>query len=279
MAADGGRRLDASMTLLIEVMQRPLDPGYAMVAERRARGWRPRRRTRALAAALAAVCGLATTWAVVELRRPAPDVVAARRALEAEIQRRVEAADQVQQANARLREEIDAARAEALTGAGAADIAAQVDTLGRIAGDFAAVGPGLLVELSDAPADMATERGVVLDRDIQIVVNALWAAGAEAIAVNGRRLTSVSAIRRAGQAILVDLQPLIPPYRIEAIGQPQTLERLFAEGGGGEYLAALRRDGIRTQVAEQPRLNLPGADDTVELVNARPFGPAVEVDR
>ncbi len=279
MAAEPPRRLDASMTLLFEVMQRPLDPGYALAAERRARGWRPRRRTRAAAAVLAATCGLATTWSVVELRRPAPDAVATRRALEAEIQRRIEAADRTQDANARLREEIAATRAQALDVAGASDLAAQVNTLARITGEFAATGPGLQIELAAAPADADAERGEVLDRDIQIIVNALWAAGAEAIAVNGNRLTSLSAIRRAGQAVLVDLQPLIPPYRIQAIGDAQALNRRIGDGVGGKYLAVLRRDGIRTEVTVQAVLDLPGAGDTVELVHARPVGPAVEVDQ
>jgi uncharacterized protein YlxW (UPF0749 family) len=277
MAAESGRRLDASMTLLIEVMERPLDPGYALAAERRAGGRRPRRGVAAVVALLAMLCGLATTWSVVELRRPAPDAVAARRSLESEIARRVEEADRTQESNMRLQGEIDLARAVTLSGAGASDVAQQVRALAWVAGQATAVGPGLEIVLTDAPDDAAAERGAVLDRDIQIVVNALWAAGAEAIAVNGRRLTAVSAIRRAGQAVLVDLQPLIPPYRIAAIGDPQALDRAMSDGVGGAYLTVLRRDGIRSEVATRATLELSGGGDTVDLVHARPVGPAVEV--
>ena len=53
----------------------------------------------------------------------------------------------------------------------------------------------------------------MLDRDLQVIVNGLWAAGAEAIAVNGQRLTACSAIRSAGEAILVDFRPLSAAVR------------------------------------------------------------------
>jgi uncharacterized protein YlxW (UPF0749 family) len=59
------------------------------------------------------------------------------------------------------------------------------------------------------------------------VVNALWAAGAEAIAINGQRLVSTSATRNAGGAVLVNYHVLTSPYRIEAIGHPELLEQRF----------------------------------------------------
>ena len=64
---------------------------------------------------------------------------------------------------------------------------------------------------SDPRDDRASDTGRVLDRDLQVMVNALWAAGAEAIAINGQRLTARSAIRYAGEAILLDFRPLVPP--------------------------------------------------------------------
>ena len=54
--------------------------------------------------------------------------------------------------------------------------------------------------------------------DLQNVANALWAAGAEAIAINGQRLTATSTIRAAGNAILVDFRPVTSPYEVSAIG-------------------------------------------------------------
>ena len=92
----------------------------------------------------------------------------------------------------------------------------------------------------------------MLDRDLQIIVNGLWAAGAEAIAINGERLTTLSAIRSAGQAILVDFRPLVPPYVVEAIGDPAHLQAGFATDMAGAYVQSLRDNyGIQVSVSSQ----------------------------
>jgi Uncharacterized protein conserved in bacteria len=72
----------------------------------------------------------------------------------------------------------------------------------------------------------------------------VWASGAEAIAVNGQRLTALSAIRSAGDAILVDFRPLSPPYDIVGVGDASAMRSTFLEGFGGSYLQALRDYGI-----------------------------------
>jgi uncharacterized protein YlxW (UPF0749 family) len=82
----------------------------------------------------------------------------------------------------------------------------------------ALAGPGLRVTIDDAPGAGSGSLNRVLDRDLQLIVNALWKMGATGIAINGQRLTGVTAIRAAGEAILVDYRPLVPPYAIEAIG-------------------------------------------------------------
>jgi uncharacterized protein YlxW (UPF0749 family) len=92
-----------------------------------------------------------------------------------------------------------------------------------ISGLSAVKGFGYEIELNDAiktdsldidKLDLAR----IYDSDVQLLVNALWATGAESISINNRRLTSTSAIRSAGDAILVNYQPLLPPYKIAAIG-------------------------------------------------------------
>ncbi len=65
--------------------------------------------------------------------------------------------------------------------------------------------------------------------DLQLVVNALWRAGAEAIAVNGRRVIGTTAIRKAGSAILVNYRAVSSPYRIVALGDPEALNRRLTE--------------------------------------------------
>ena len=68
----------------------------------------------------------------------------------------------------------------------------------------------------------------MLDIDLQILVNGLWESGAEAISINGHRLSNLTAIRGAGDAITVDYRSLTRPYQIEAIGDPRTLPASFA---------------------------------------------------
>ena len=77
----------------------------------------------------------------------------------------------------------------------------------------------------------------MLDRDLQSLVNALWAAGAEAIAIDDQRLTTQSAIRQAGSSILVNFEPVPRPYTITAIGDPVAMATSF---GASEAAARMR---------------------------------------
>lgn len=102
--------------------------------------------------------------------------------------------------------------------------------------------------------------GRVQDRDLQDVVNGLWAAGAEAVSVNGQRLSALTAIRSAGDAILVDLRPLTPPYVVAAVGDPEGLELGFVDGPSGRRLQTFTSlYGITFEVRREQELSLPGA--------------------
>lgn len=267
------RRPDASMTLLVEVMQHPLDPGYAAAAQKRGEG---RRRLRPLSALttllVAVVCGWLTATAVTELRRPQPEAMSARAALEKEIERRTADVGRRQQTNEKLRAEIEAAQQAALAGDGSMALAARSRSLAVLTGELPVTGPGLALTLDDAPGSEKraagvgpraagdAEQGRVMDRDLQIVVNGLWAAGAEAISINGERLTTLSAIRSAGQAILVDFRPLSPPYVIDVIGDPKTLQAGFSEDLAGEYVKSLSNNyGVLVEMAAKDSVTLPGA--------------------
>ena len=265
------RPLDASMTLLREVMERPLDPGYATAAARRADGVRPTLRGLVLTLLLALVCGALATRSIVELRRPQPGADQARAALQAQVRQRTAALDSQQQQLDRLRAEVTTLRARALTGPSGAHLAEETSLLELLAGETPVTGPGLRITMADAPSSSAgsgtdprqgttADQGRVLDRDLQAVVNGLWAAGAEAVSVNGQRLTARSAIRYAGQAILVDFRPLVPPYVVQAVGDGAGLQTLFAAGAAGAYLQALRDNyGVQAAIVPSTNLELPGA--------------------
>jgi uncharacterized protein YlxW (UPF0749 family) len=274
------------MTLLREVMERPLDPGYAAAAERRATGQRPGRRALVLTLVLALVCGAITARAIAELRRPQPGAAQARAALQAEIRRRSAIVDTQQRQLDQIRAQVAALQARTLAGTDGAGLAAQSALLELVAGVAPVTGPGLQITMNDAPAattgagtdpraGTATDSGRVLDRDVQTVVNGLWAGGAEAIGINGQRLTARSAIRYAGQAILVDFRPLVPPYVISAVGDSAALQTRFAASPAGAYLQALRDNyGIRAAIVASSRLALPGAGGMpTEFTAASPARP------
>jgi uncharacterized protein YlxW (UPF0749 family) len=146
-------------------------------------------------------------------------------------------------------------------------------------------GPGLTVTLGNAlpsadddpvagstPADDQVAQ--VLDRDLQLLVNALWSAGAEAISVDGQRLGPTTTIRQAGGAILVDLRPVTSPYEVLAIGDPEALQNGFLAAPEATYLAQLSRtyDWV-FEFSRADDLELPGAG-SAELRSARPLTPA-----
>ncbi|HEX9824095.1 MAG TPA: DUF881 domain-containing protein [Actinomycetota bacterium] len=107
-------------------------------------------------------------------------------------------------------------------------VLAEIAALEARAGVAGVQGPGLVVELSDSPEVPQTLEEVsdlrIQDVDVQLVVNSLWRAGAEAISVNGLRVASTTAIRKAGSAILVNYRAVASPYRVSAIGSPEALE-------------------------------------------------------
>lgn len=272
-APAGARRPDASMTLLTEMLERPLDPAYARVAGRRvAAGLPASAGQRSLFLIVSVVLiGLVVGSASATLRGNATSRSQAR----VELARQIEAARESRDARAAKAASLSAEVAErgaAVLGADSAARARQMAVLSFATGAEPVKGPGLVVTLDDAPSASGTgtngeprantraEDGVVRARDLQIIVNSLWAAGAEAIMVNGQRLTSTSAIRFAGQAVLVNYRPLVRPYVISAIGDPASLPSRFAEGPGGTYAATLKGSfGIVVETATSSDLHLPGA--------------------
>jgi uncharacterized protein YlxW (UPF0749 family) len=268
------QRLDASMSLLTELVQHPLDPDYAAVAERRrARGAEPpaSRATGVVMMIVLALIGLLTAAAVLSLRTPSTDASNAKQALLQHIRSETSAADKLQSSNNALRVANDRAQAGLLRLQAQGQIADQIQLLGTVSGSLAVQGPGLRITVNDAPGsaasanadprDQATaNQGRVQDRDLQTVVNGLWAAGAEAISINGQRLTELSAIRSAGQAILVNFRPLSPPYVISAIGDPDPMQALFANGTGGRYLRSLSDNfQIPSEIVDEKSMSLPAS--------------------
>jgi len=277
------------MTLITEMMSRPLDPGYAAAAStREAAGLPPSTGHRSpLLIASAVLIGVLLATAAVALRAPETTVSRAKAELVSQIEERRTRDDAQTKRIAALRAEIDAAQATSLRLQSQGGLADRLAGIEFATGAVAATGPGLTLTLDDAErpegsqnpdvdprTGAASDEGRVIARDLQIIVNGLWESGAEAVAVNGHRLTARSAIRFAGQAILVDYRPLVRPYVVTAIGDPERLGVDFAESDGGSYLQSLRNNyKIRVDIRDSPSLTLPGAP-SLTIREAKPVPPA-----
>ena len=112
-----------------------------------------------------------------------------------------------------------------------------VGDLGVVTGEQSAIGPGVVVRVDNGPgAD-----GLVADTDLQLLVNGLWYAGAEAVSVDGERVGSLTSIRAAGDAITVNFRSIRVPYDVVALGDPEALLTRFSQSPTGQYWEARHR--------------------------------------
>jgi len=158
-----------------------------------------------------------------------------------------------------------------------AQLTDQMEDARLAAGLVAVEGPGLVLQIEDAdgPAPPGTAGADlrVSGRDIRIVVDQLWLARAEAIAVNGERIVGPTAVLEVGGSILVNSAYLTPPYQIAAIGETGLYERLTAEEGFARFLNDRAGGaGIRVSVAEPDTVLVPAYAGSVVLRYGRPEG-------
>ncbi|MGW1544826.1 DUF881 domain-containing protein [Streptomyces sp. NPDC002309] len=267
-------RPDASMSLLTNVMDHSLDDGYAEAAARKqSAGGLPRtlRAKLGLAAGLV-LAALVVTVGAAQARVAAPAVAKEREELIDRIDRETEAADELESTVDKLRDDVSARQREALRQSGGD----RSDLVGILSGAAEVHGPGVKLVVNDAKGATSggdhdprgttgfSDTGRVRDRDMQRVVNGLWESGAEAVSINGQRLTALSAIRAAGDAILVDNRPLVPPYTVLAVGDGDGLSKKFQNSADGLYLHALQESfGIRTSISVEGELRLPAAPSVI----------------
>lgn len=265
------------MSLLTNVMDHSLDDGYAEAAARKkAAGESGMPKTLRAKLGLAAglvLAALVVTVGAAQARVAAPVVAKERQELIDRIDKETTSADKLEGSVDTLRDDVSARQRAALKTSGGSG---QADLVSMLSGATAVHGPGVKLVVDDAkeassgggdnPRETAdfSDTGRVRDRDMQRVVNGLWAAGAEAVSINGQRLTALSAIRAAGDAILVDNRPLVPPYTVLAVGDGKRLSTRFQNAADGLYLHALEDNyGIRATIAVESDLRLPAAPSVI----------------
>ena len=192
-------------------------------------------------------------------------------------QRRVEAYDA--QARA-LRAQVQAASARAAARDGRVAAARDgADAIAPAAGLMAVAGPAVTVSLDDAPrAQDGTLPGraspddlVVHQQDVQAVVNALWAGGAEAMTLMGQRVIATSAVRCVGNTLLLHGAVYSPPFTVTAVGDVDGMRAALDRAPGvvvyRQYVAAY---GLGYSVTTARSKRLPAYDGSLELTSARP---------
>ncbi len=273
---DPGGRPRHSVGLLDQITATSLDEDYAHVAARRhaAEGGEPRpERPRSVQlVGVLAVFGLLLTTAAVQTARSASSQQSSRESLVQQVQDRRDELAQVRDELRELRRGFTrASQAQAAAAEQIAEVDQRVRRLASATGDGPVTGPGVRITVDDRP-DARTERQVVLDEDLQRLVNGLWVAGAEAIAINGQRLTGLSAVRGAGEAITVNFRSLRRPYVVQAIGDPDALPARFIESAGGTWWLNLESVyQLRFEMISEDSLTLPAVPALV-LRHARAGG-------
>lgn len=138
-------------------------------------------------------------------------------------------------------------------------------------------GPGLVVRLSDSPrtptADEVPYDFIVHDIDILVLVNELWASGAEAVSVNEQRIVSRSSIRCVGPTVLVNTNREASPFVVKAIGESDRLEGgLKMPGGFLDSMNRLTSNGGEVAISRMREVQVPPFQDSLIYRYAVPVG-------
>lgn len=234
----------------------------------------PGRGTRA---AFAVALGLLAIMLVTSARTPPPEVRIGQRVQLVELinsgqARNDQLATQVEELAAQvaaLEREIGAGTEESLA------LQGEVDRLALHAGWVGVQGPGLVVTLKDSASTPGAEDDlndfVIHEEDLQAVINALWAGGAEAMAVNGHRILATTAIRCVGNVLLLHGRTHSPPYVVEAVGDREELQTSLTRDAAVErFVRAAQQFDLGYEVAAPEEVDVPAYEGATGISAARP---------
>ncbi len=232
------------MALLATITSSSLDPSYAQHAKARSakEHWVMRAWLFVAAAALAfaTVLAMKNLWVEEGRTSTLSQLTEAAENAQATV-------DQLELATAELEETIHSLKQNDAVDEGLGASLGTASALRR------AYGPGVQVTVTEAVT--TGQNPAVRDLELRAVVNSLWRAGAEAIAINGQRIGPQTNIRLAGAAVLVNLHAVSSPYVVEAIGDPDALSAALQ--GDGAVLDLSRRSGVAVSVSPASALALP----------------------
>jgi uncharacterized protein YlxW (UPF0749 family) len=176
-----------------------------------------------------------------------------------------------------LQSEVDALTAGAAPGNNTvASLRTQASSLAPLVGSQAVTGPGLSVSLDDAhrtasslPKDFTADDIVVHQQDVQSVVNALWAGGAEAMMLMDQRVISTSAVRCVGNTLILQGRVYSPPYVVQAIGNPSAMRTALDNSDTVQiYRQYAKLLGLGYDVKSADKVTFPAYSGSLSLVHA-----------
>ncbi len=269
-----------TMPLLTLITQQSMDEDYLHAAERRAAGapGPPPGRPRRTAAVVVAVFGIMATTAFVQTSRNATVDDAGRATLVQQIvSRRADVAEMQQQIvdlrqrNVGLEDQL-----AQLTRTEQAAVA-RMRRMEVNTGFVPVKGEGVRIVTSDTPDGDATQ--VIRDEDLALLVDGLWHAGAEAISINGQRLTALSGIRNVDVVIHVNSRPLSPPYTVLAVGDTRDLQAgLLDSTHGQQWFSLVNQLGFEFEMQNEDALELPAASDKMLRLRKVRTGTSAEAE-
>ena len=202
------------------------------------------------------------------------DLVDVVRAQDREVRQRAAAVQQLQ-------DQVDSLTSQAAPGnAEVARLRAEAAALAPSVGTQAVTGPVLSVSLDDAklpatgiPAGFTVDDFVVHQQDVQNVVNALWAGGAEAMMLQDQRVISTSAVRCVGNTLILQGRVYSPPYVIQAIGdQPAMRAALDRSEQVRIYRDYADLFGMGYDVTSKAKATFPAYEGSLSLLSAKSQG-------
>jgi len=226
MADEAPLPVDAT-GLLDQIAETALDDDYYVV--RAGRYSRSRQFNTVVSGVVLTIFALLVTIAAVQTRNDRPATELERQTLIDDIEARKKTLSVREDTASRLGSEVADLRASV------SSVDPDRDRLRLLTADVAAAGEGVVIRIDEGDEQVAGGR--ISDNDLQLLVNGLWYAGAEAIAINGNRLGSLSSIRTASGAITVNFRSIGPPYEITAIGDTESLRDRFTDIAAGQYWA------------------------------------------
>lgn len=138
-------------------------------------------------------------------------------------------------------------------------------------------GPGLVVTLTDSSMAQSSSGDlndlVIHEQDLQAVINALWAGGAEAMSVNGQRVLATTAIRCVGNTLLLHGSVYSPPYQIRTVGDGDAMRTEFdRDPAVRQFQRAVEQFQLGFSVVDEEQLVVPAFEGSTGLRTARPVG-------